>query len=155
MGNMMTSPPRGANRPPNFGPSCGGPARPLALHIPTPTSGAGPPRRCLRHRVAPAGARCGQQAAKYRFNRARRGGVWGGATVPRVVAPGRATASGNATPKHGARVALGAYMGASPHPPFPLVSSREGCRRWPSRPWRGGRSPPRGLGVQPPAVEPP
>ena len=68
----------------------------------------------------------------------RAGGVWGGATVPRVVAPGRATASGNATPKHGARVALGAYMGASPHPPFPLVSSREGCRRWPSRPWREG-----------------
>ena len=29
-------------------------------------------------------------------------------------------------PKHGARVALGVDMGASPHPPFPLLSSRGG-----------------------------
>ena len=50
--------------------------------------------------------------------------MWGGATVPRVVAPGRATASGNATPKHGARVALGAYMGASPHPPVLRLNTR-------------------------------
>ena len=38
---------------------------------------------------------------------------------------------------------------------FILVGSREGCRRWPFRPWRGGRSPHGGLGVQPPAVEQP
>ena len=57
---------------PNFGPSCGGPARPTALRTPTPTSGAWPPRRCLRHRVAPAGAQR-PAAAKYRLNRARRG----------------------------------------------------------------------------------
>ncbi len=69
---INTSPPEGGEQAPNFGPSSGGPARPPALRIPTPTSGAGPPRRCLRHRGRAYGARCVLAAAKYRLIRARR-----------------------------------------------------------------------------------
>ena len=56
---------------PDFGPSFGGPARPSALHIPTPASGAGPPRRCLRHRGRACWRSMQPAAAEYRFNKAR------------------------------------------------------------------------------------
>ena len=61
----MTSFPEGANRL-NFGPSSGGPARPPALRIPTPTSGAGPPGDASRHRVSLSAL------VQYRLIRARR-----------------------------------------------------------------------------------
>ena len=143
---MMTSPPRGANRPPNFGPSCGGPARPLALHIPTPTSGAGPPRRCLRHRVAPAGARCGQQAAKYRFNRARRRacGVVPPCHASWLLGVLRLRETLRRSMGHGSRWAL--TWGQAPIPPSPLLSSRGGVPLLAVQAAAGRASPSQGSG---------
>ena len=77
-------PPRGGRLAPDFGPSFGGPARPSALRIPPPTSGAGPPRRCLRHRgrglcgrsVRPAGANTGLTGRAS-------GAMWGWCSAPR------------------------------------------------------------------------
>ena len=60
---------------PNFGPSCGGPARPTALRTPTPTSGAWLSGDACGIVVAPAGALVAPAAAKYLLNRARRGVV--------------------------------------------------------------------------------
>ena len=76
----MTSPPEWGEQAPNFGPSSGGPARPPALRIPTPTSGAGPPRRCLA-------ASC--RACRRSFNTGLSGRAGGrrvgGYVAPRVV----------------------------------------------------------------------
>ena len=66
----MTSPRGGGQTPTSAHPPVG--CGPPALRIPTPTSGAGPPRRCLRHRGRAYGARCVLAAAKYRLIRARR-----------------------------------------------------------------------------------
>ena len=70
---------------PNFGPSSGGPARPTALRIPTPTSGVGPPSRCLRHRGRAYGARCVLTAANTGLSGRAGGRRVGGYVAPRVV----------------------------------------------------------------------
>lgn len=94
----MTSPPEGGEQAPNFGPSSGGPARPPALRIPTPTSGAGPPGDASRHRVAPVGAR-----SIPAYQGAQVAAVWVGTSRPASWACGRAKASGCAETNHRAR----------------------------------------------------
>ena len=80
--------------------------------------------------------------------------VWVGTSRPASWACRGATAAGNAMAKHGARVARRRDCAAfgyvvnratsdrvQPLRFFILVGSREGCRRWPFRPWREGESP--------------
>ena len=134
---------------PNFGPSCGGPARPTALRTPTPTSGAWFQAMPAVVVVAPAGARSGLRPPNTCLTGRAGGVVWGCATAPRVEPCRGATAARNALTKHGARVALGVDMGACPHTPSPLVSSRGGVPLLAVQASAGGPCPPGGLGVQP------
>ena len=116
----------------------------------------GPPGDACGIVVAPAGARSGLRPPNTCLTGRAGGGVWGCAIAPRVEPCRGATAAGNAMTKHGARVALGVDMGACPHTPSPLVSSRGGVpllavqavagRAMPSR-GSGGATPCRGAAI--------
>ena len=103
---INTSPPRGANTAPNFGPSFGGPARPTALRIPHADKRRGaPPGDACGIVVAPMAlvAACGREILAYQG--AQVAAVWVGTSRPASWACRGATAAGNAMAKHGARVA--------------------------------------------------
>ena len=116
----------------------------------------GPPGDACGIVVAPAGARSGLRPPNTCLTGRAGGVVWGCATAPRVEPCRGATAARNALTKHGARVALGVDMGACPHTPSPLVSSRGGVpllavqavagRAMPSR-GSGGATPCRGAAI--------
>ena len=116
----------------------------------------GPPGDACGIVVAPAGARSGLRPPNTCLTGRVGGVVWGCATAPRVEPCRGATAARNALTKHGARVALGVDMGACPHTPSPLVSSRGGVpllavqavagRAMPSR-GSGGATPCRGAAI--------
>lgn len=116
----------------------------------------GPPGDACGIVVAPAGARSGLRPPNTCLTGRAGGRMWGCAIAPRVEPCRGATAAGNAMTKHGARVALGVDMGACPHTPSPLVSSRGGVpllavqavagRAMPSR-GSGGATPCRGAAI--------
>ena len=106
----------------------------------------GPPGDAFGIVVAPAGARSGLRPPNTCLTGRAGGGVWGCAIAPRVEPCRGATAAGNAMTKHGARVALGVDMGARPHTPSPLVSSRGGVPLLAVQAVAGRASPSRGPG---------
>ena len=89
----------------------------------------GPPGDACGIVVAPAGARSGLRPPNTCLTGRAGGVVWGCATAPRVEPCRGATAARNALTKHGARVALGVDMGASPHTPPHWSAVWVGCRR--------------------------
>ena len=118
-----------------------------------------------KRREAPPGDACGIVVAPMAlvaslrpripaYQGAQVAAAWVGTSRPASWACRGATAAGNAMAKHWARVARRRDCAAfgyvvnratsdrvQPLRFFILVGSREGCRRWPFRPWRGGRSP--------------
>lgn len=82
---INTSPPEGGEQAPNFGPSSGGPARPPALRIPTPTSGAGPPGDACGIVVAPMALVASLRPRNTGLSGRAGGRRVGGYVAPRVV----------------------------------------------------------------------
>ena len=152
---INTSPPKGGEHDPQLRPILRWACAAYGLaYSPRRQAARGPSGDACGIVVAPMALVASLRPRIPAYQGAQVAAAWVGTSRPASWACRGATAAGNAMAKHWARVARRRDCAAfgyvvnratsdrvQPLRFFILVGSREGCRRWPFRPWRGRESP--------------